>query len=401
MQSSNIAPPRDETTKSLHDYFNNNYYKNLITLSLILMFAIVFYLIYLIIDSLIDKNYHQFMSIQAYERYETQKLKSMKSKQRAQAIQAAQKGEADFEGEENDESQIKRKTANRTRKIEFTSWSHRNLHVSFIHSLLCSLWLIRIVTYRNMDLFNDLLGFVSWDTYLLLAFSCGYFLYDFYDIYANGYVRIEWVVCLHHAIVLLTFGYHMINLINIGYTVVALFMEFNSVFLHARKLLRFYNFKTDSLIVRANSIMNILTFVIFRFGVLICIVLGIYYDGKRVTLRYLIMLSTCSFLMAIINVILFKRILIKDWLRNKKHFTMSNNINDTSNTPVKSHHFIEQVNLLDASHRSDEQILICDSGDLNNNLKQNSSLVLNMKYSMQEKNASICDNFNMVNKKYA
>ena len=82
---------------------------------------------------------------------------------------------------------------------------------------------------------------------------------------------------------------------------------------------------------------------------------------------------------------------------------MANNINDTSNnnTPVKSQHFVEQVNLLDASHRSDEQILICDSGDLNNNLKQNSSLVLNMKYSMQEKNASNYDNFDMVNKKYA
>ena len=73
MQASNLAQPRDDSTKSLHDYFSNNYYKNLITLSLILMFAIVFYLIYLIIDSLIDKNYHQFMSVEAYERYEARK----------------------------------------------------------------------------------------------------------------------------------------------------------------------------------------------------------------------------------------------------------------------------------------------------------------------------------------
>ncbi len=355
------------------------------------MFAIVFYLIYLIIDSLMDKNYHQFMSIQAYERYEAQKLKRIKS-------QSQKDQEDDFnEGVDIDESQIKRKMTNRTRKIEFTSWSHRNLHVSFIHSLLCSLWLIRIITYRKMDLFNDLLGFVSWDTYLLLAFSCGYFLYDFYDIYANGYVRIEWVVCLHHAIVLLTFGYHMMNLVNIGYTVVALFMEFNSVFLHARKLLRFYGFKTNSLLVRANSILNILTFIFFRFGVLICIALGIYYDHKRVTLKYLIMLCTCSFLMAIINVILFKRILIKDWLRNKKHL-MSN----ASNTPHKFENYIEQVNLLDVSNKNDEQnMIICDRGDLNNNLKQNSNLVINITNSMQEKVASNGDNFNMVNKKYA
>ena len=47
-----------------------------------------------------------------------------------------------------------------------------------------------------------------------------------------------------------------------------------------------------------------------------------------------------------------------------------------SNTPLKFENYIEQVNLLDVSNKNDEQnMILCDRGDLNNNLKQNSNLV--------------------------
>lgn len=309
MQSSNLAKPREDSTKTLHDYLSNNYYKNLIALSLILMFAIVFYLIYLIIDSLLDKNYHYQKSLEAYERYESGSKKSKAPTSSAKL---------------DDVETVKNKINERNMKIEFTSWSHRNLQVSFIHSVLCSVWLIRIIWFRNTEMFSDLVTFISWDTYLLLAFSCGYFLYDFYDIYANGYFSKEWVVCLHHGIVLLTFGYHMVKLMNIGYTTVALLMEFNSVFLHARKLLRFYSYKSDSALVKFNTVMNILTFVVFRFGVLGAIAFGVKKDGHRVTVNYLIMLITCTLAMAVINIVLFKRILVKDVINKFKLAKKSN-----------------------------------------------------------------------------
>ena len=162
----------------------------------------------------------------------------------------------------------------RERKLAFTEWSMRNLQISFIHSVLSSLWLIRIVIVRFEPLFADLIFYVSWDTYLLVAFSAGYFLYDFYDIYANGYVRREWVVCVHHVIVLISFSYHLCALQSIGYTCLALAMEFNSVFLHARKLLSFYMFGKRSLPYLVNCACNVLTFSAFRFGVL-----GVIYYG--------------------------------------------------------------------------------------------------------------------------
>ena len=82
MQTSNLDQPRDESTKSLHDYLSNNNYKNLISFSLIFMFSMVFYFIYLIVDSFIDKNKHFNYSILAYEDYEAGKRRALAEKNR-------------------------------------------------------------------------------------------------------------------------------------------------------------------------------------------------------------------------------------------------------------------------------------------------------------------------------
>lgn len=316
---------------SLHDYLSNNNYRNLLVFSLIFMFSILFYLIYLIVDSLIDKSKHYKLSIQCYEKYELARQSKL----------STQKSKVPSEQEEDEDAKLKLKETNR--KIDFTVWSYRNLQISFIHSVLCSLWLIRILVCRNSELFSDLLINITWDTYLLLAFSCGYFLYDFYDIYVNGYFKKEWVVCLHHWIVLVSFTYHMINLISVGYTVIALLMEFNSVFLHARKLLKFYGYKSNSLVCRLNCFFNISTFVVFRFGVLCTIFYSIRIDGHRVTKKYLTMLLTCTILMAIINIVLFKRLVQKDLL-SKKQQQQQQTLTKTLLEDNHQHQSIEQDN---------------------------------------------------------
>lgn len=281
---------------SVYDYLNQLSYRNLIVICLILMFSIVFYLISLIVDSLVDKQKHYDLSVRSFERYE-------------QAVLKRRQKDQDSVFKIRDESEEQEE---RNRKLQFTIWTNRNLQVSFVHSVLCSIWLLYILIARHNELFADLLFEITWDAYLVLAFSCGYFLYDFYDICANGYLKREWVVCVHHWIVLLSFGYHMINLISIGYTVIALLMEFNSVFLHARKLLKFYAFKRASFIVYANCIANIFTFIVFRFGILAVIVYSIKIDGHRVSIQYLCTLITFILIMTVINVILFKRIIQKD-----------------------------------------------------------------------------------------
>ena len=90
------------------------------------------------------------------------------------------------------------------------------------------------------------------------------------------------------------------------------------VFLHARKLLKFYGYSYSDIRVQVNKILNILTFIFFRFGVLCYIYSALYKDGPRVPVLYVIFLSTCVFLMSIINVVLFKRLLIKDFCSTRR-----------------------------------------------------------------------------------
>ena len=85
--------------------------------------------------------------------------------------------------------------------------------------------------------------------------------------------------------------------------------------MHARKLLKFYGFTNDELITKVNKILNMLTFAVFRFGVFIFIYISLYLDCSRVSIAYMIFLLTCILLMSVINVVLFKRLLMTDYIR--------------------------------------------------------------------------------------
>ena len=309
MQATNhLDMPREESTTTFHDYLSDKNYRNLVPLALILMWSIVFYFIFLIFDSFVDKEKHARLARELHDR-EWKKRPIEKT----------------LDNPELEVERQKKEAAEYKYDLEFCAWAHRNLQISFSHSCMCSIWLLQILWY-DQDLLNDLMFYVSWDTYLFLTFSCGYFLYDFWDIFSSGHSRRQWVVCVHHWIVLISFTYHLTNVMHIGYTVIGLIMEFNSVFLHFRKLLKFYQFRKDSLIVRENSRLNVITFTIFRFGVLISIyerlarnshlLMKLY--GKSYARIYISVIFILTMMMTVINIVLYKRILEVDVLKKKK-----------------------------------------------------------------------------------
>ena len=66
---------------------------------------------------------------------------------------------------------------------------------------------------------------------------------------------------------------------------------------------------------RANSYVNLITFIIFRFGALVAIAYGLYEWGHRVTATYFVLLSLSCLIMTVINTVLFWRLLKNDMLR--------------------------------------------------------------------------------------
>lgn len=107
----------------------------------------------------------------------------------------------------------------------------------------------------------------------------------------------------------------------VAYTAVALLAEVNTVFLHARKLLQMLRIPFDSLLYRFNSAANIATFVGCRFLCLAWITYGILNYHDRIGPKYYIAISSSTFLMSIINIVLFWRLLSSDYLRSRRRLS--------------------------------------------------------------------------------
>ncbi|GAA6079179.1 TLC domain-containing protein 1, partial [Tachysurus ichikawai] len=93
-----------------------------------------------------------------------------------------------------------------------------------------------------------------------------YFIQDAGDIIFSGYARESWEFLLHHFMVIWTFLYAVLTKQYVAGAVVALFVEVNSVFLHARLMLKMAGVNKDSLLYTINKFINVTTYISFRLG---------------------------------------------------------------------------------------------------------------------------------------
>lgn len=193
-------------------------------------------------------------------------------------------------------------------------WKWRNLLISWIHALIVGTWDLTCF-FRYPELTSDLIAFHNIYTYALIAFSTGYFIYDFIDIIVSKRVKQTWEVLPHHMAVAGMFFYNVVQCRCVAYNVVALLAEVNTIFLHSRKLLQMSGFSFSHWLYRLNSFMNIFTFVSCRFLCLSWIVYGMFIWYDRVTPIYLYVLGSAMFVMWGTNIILFWRLICSDILR--------------------------------------------------------------------------------------
>ncbi|CAL1544591.1 unnamed protein product, partial [Lymnaea stagnalis] len=124
-------------------------------------------------------------------------------------------------------------------------WKWRNLFVSWIHSCLSATWVLMCMLVYPVFL-NDLIHHVNYFTYFCTCFGTGYFMYDFLDLLRNKKMKVFWQVAVHHVAVVSIFFYNIAIRAQIGFTLIALSVEVNSVFLHWRKLLQMLKTPFDS-----------------------------------------------------------------------------------------------------------------------------------------------------------
>ena len=206
---------------------------------------------------------------------------------------------------------------NRTIKSKYTmDWLKQNTLLSFIHSAICSILLILAVIHAP-EMFEDPLSHSNMFNYSIIAFSIGYFLYDFYDCLQNSTSSI--VPILFHHIVVITFLSHvLIRTRPVGYALYALSLEVNSVFLHARRLVRWYpsSFQNLKFLKALIDIGNYITFILFRFGVVVVALRALLIQRNRFEpiIHLFTVMSVCA--IGILNIVLFYR-LLKNQINSK------------------------------------------------------------------------------------
>jgi len=199
-------------------------------------------------------------------------------------------------------------------------WLRQNTLLSFIHSIICSI-LIIIAVLRAPEMLDDPLSHINYFNYALIAFSIGYFFWDFFDCLQNSTSSSSFAILIHHIIVT-TFLIHILcRTRNIGYGLYALSLEINSIFLHARRLLRWYSPLSSSIYYRKIlklfiEIGNYITFILFRFGIVISGLRALYLQSNRLDPIIHLFTVICVSSIGILNLVLFYR-LIKNQLSRK------------------------------------------------------------------------------------
>ncbi|XP_073985526.1 TLC domain-containing protein 2-like isoform X2 [Rhodnius prolixus] len=147
--------------------------------------------------------------------------------------------------------------------FEKKEWKWRNTANSLIHSFitgcgacLCFWW--------TPAMREDLIVPNTMASHLLISFSIGYFIYDLIDMAVNDRKSKTYELIVHHFMVISCFTVSMTQHRYAGYTLMALLVEVNSVFLHVRQLMIMGKISKNAAVYRINNSFNLGTFVVFR-----------------------------------------------------------------------------------------------------------------------------------------
>ncbi|NXT94488.1 TLCD2 protein, partial [Anhinga rufa] len=161
---------------------------------------------------------------------------------------------------------------------------------------------------------EDLVGTYPPGAHSLVAVSIGYFLEDFVDMLCNQKLHQSWELLFHHSVVIVCFGIAVLLHQYIGFALVALLVEINSIFLHLRQILLMANL-VHTTCYRLNSIINLGTYVVFRITTLAWMTRWLFLNRENVPPATYAVGTVGMAIMTPMNIILFYRLLRSDFFK--------------------------------------------------------------------------------------
>ncbi|KAI1894018.1 hypothetical protein AGOR_G00129670 [Albula goreensis] len=193
------------------------------------------------------------------------------------------------------------------------AWKWRNISTSLVHSLITGVWSV-LCFYLHPQMAEDLIATHSVFSHALVSVSIGYFIYDFFDMVHNQKLSQSWELLFHHVVVITCFGISVLTCQYVGFAVVALLVEINSIFLHLRQVLRMAGW-SQTTPYRLNSMVNLGTYVVFRISTLAWMTRWLVLNRDRVPLVSYTVGSVGLAIVTVMNIVLFYRLLRSDFLR--------------------------------------------------------------------------------------
>ncbi|KAK3589146.1 hypothetical protein CHS0354_017114 [Potamilus streckersoni] len=206
-------------------------------------------------------------------------------------------------------------------KIAINEWRWKNISISFVHSCITGTWAV-CCFYQKPEMAEDLIKTSTPLGHTLISVSVGYFVYDVIDMLIYQRTRQTYELLLHHAVIIVCFAVAIVTKLYVGYAVVALLVELNSIFLHMRQLLQICGFQKDNQFYRLNSIVNLGTFVGCRIATLAWMTRWIVINKNLIPLVFYSLGSMGLALTTVMNIILFYRLLRSDFLKKRELQTM-------------------------------------------------------------------------------
>ncbi|MCI4385862.1 hypothetical protein PGIGA_G00055510 [Pangasianodon gigas] len=195
-------------------------------------------------------------------------------------------------------------------------WKWRNISTSFVHSLITGIWAV-LCFYMHPQMAEDLIETHSVFSHALVCVSIGYFIYDFLDMVFNQKINQSWELLFHHMVVISCFGLSVLTCRYVGFAVVALLVEINSIFLHLRQMLRMASI-AKSTVYRVNSMINLGTYVVFRINTLAWMTRWLVLNRDHIPLFSYTVGSVGLAIMTLMNIVLFYRLLRTDFLKSSR-----------------------------------------------------------------------------------
>lgn len=207
-------------------------------------------------------------------------------------------------------------------------WRFKNVFISFSHALLATA-LVVVSIFQTPELFADMINVSSKFSYIQISVSLGYFIYDTMDILRSNKKLSSQSkeVLIHHALIIFIFSIPLSVNKFVGYTIGALSIEFNTIFLHLRFMLVFCGIEKSSLFFRVISILNLATFIMFRILTLCWMTRWIVINRHLIHIVWFSIGSTGLAIMMVINIFLLQRLLQSDF---------SSKSSSSSTKPVES-----------------------------------------------------------------